>query len=245
MKTVQRELIHDGYTLRGLYTTPDGEFSKLVVMLHGFTGHKNENGYFFKYLSWELANNGIASLRFDFMGSGDSDGYFKDFTLDTLLSDASCIIDEGVILNHHKNIILLGFSMGGAIASRISLRKNSLIEKMILASPAGNMPLLLEAAYNTRTPNDNECVDMGGYYLSKKTVDSFQNYDFYKNLEEYTKQVLIIHGSKDAAVDLQYSRKFYESYKFATYEIIPNATHCYTAIEDRKKVYSLIIDFCK
>ena len=35
-------------TLRGLLTIPTGEIKNLVVMFHGYTGHKNENGYLFK-----------------------------------------------------------------------------------------------------------------------------------------------------------------------------------------------------
>ena len=53
----------------------------------------NENGYLFKVLSDELAKNGFSSIRFDFMGSGMSDGYFKDMTFRTELKDAINIIE--------------------------------------------------------------------------------------------------------------------------------------------------------
>lgn len=54
MKIEFRELISNGYTLRGLFSKPESEYKDLVVMLHGFTGHKNENGYLFKQLTQTL-----------------------------------------------------------------------------------------------------------------------------------------------------------------------------------------------
>ena len=59
MKIEFRELISNGYTLRGLFSKPESEYKDLVVMLHGFTGHKNENGYLFKQLTQTLTDNQI------------------------------------------------------------------------------------------------------------------------------------------------------------------------------------------
>ena len=88
MKIEYRELISDGHTLRGLFSTPDGEFKDLLVMFHGFTGHMNENGLMFKQITKTLTNIDIATLRYDFRGSGISDGEFDDFTLFTEIEDA-------------------------------------------------------------------------------------------------------------------------------------------------------------
>ena len=81
-------------TLRGLLTIPTGEIKNLVVMFHGYTGHKNENGYLFKQISLEIVKYGYASLRFDFMGSGDSDGEFKDMTFLTEIEDAKELLAD-------------------------------------------------------------------------------------------------------------------------------------------------------
>ena len=63
-----KALNSNGYILRGLFSRPEHDFKNIVVMLHGFTGHKNENGYLFKQLTNTLVNHGYATLRYDFMG---------------------------------------------------------------------------------------------------------------------------------------------------------------------------------
>lgn len=45
-------------------------------MLHGFTGNKTETHFLYTRLARQLATQGIAALRFDFAGSGDSQGEF-------------------------------------------------------------------------------------------------------------------------------------------------------------------------
>ena len=125
MKIEFRELISNGYTLRGLFSKPESEYKDLVVMLHGFTGHKNENGYLFKQLTQTLTDNQIATLRYDFMGSGESDGNFEDFTFFTELEDAKHIIEEAFRLNNNRKIILLGFSMGPSCGGACALRSSA------------------------------------------------------------------------------------------------------------------------
>jgi pimeloyl-ACP methyl ester carboxylesterase len=243
MKVSYQELKVNDYTIRGLLTTPDLYSSAMVVFLHGYTGHKNENGYFFKYLSFALAEKGISSLRFDYYGNGDSDGYFSDFTFDTTHNDALAILDLAYRLNNQKKVILFGFSMGGALASRVSLERMNEIEKLVLASPAANMAQIVLGSYMVRKEEKGKGVDMGGYYLSKKTVDSFQKVDYYEGCETFTKPVLIIHATKDAAVPLSFSKKYSEMYPNCQYHIIDDSTHCYTSVAWREMVKQYLIDF--
>ena len=50
MQIIQKSLKVKNYILRGLFSKPDDSYDNIVVMFHGFTGHKNENGYLFKQL---------------------------------------------------------------------------------------------------------------------------------------------------------------------------------------------------
>src|SRR2546426_5960176 len=49
-----------------------------VVLFHGFTGDRMESHWLFVKCSRALALAGIASLRFDFYGSGESEGEFSE-----------------------------------------------------------------------------------------------------------------------------------------------------------------------
>ena len=82
MKVSYNELNVNGYIIRGLFSTPDnGEYKSVVVFLHGYTGHKNETSFLFKQLSARFVEEGYATLRYDYYGSGDSDGEFHNQTL--------------------------------------------------------------------------------------------------------------------------------------------------------------------
>jgi len=84
-----------GLTLRGMLHVPDGAVGKVpvVAIYHGFTGNKMEPHFIFVKLSRALEKKGIASVRFDFAGSGESDGDFIDMTISGEISDAKCILD--------------------------------------------------------------------------------------------------------------------------------------------------------
>ncbi len=246
MKIKYQELNVNGYTIRGLLSTPDQEFSQIAVFLHGYTGHKNENGFLFKQITEALVEHNIATLRFDYMGSGDSDGKFSEQTYDTIRADARTVIKEAVRLNNGKPIYLIGFSMGGANAARMSVEMPELIEKLVLMSPAGLMGKMLELRFATLEVIDDYYIDLGGYYLSKDFMYSFQGHDLYEGVEKFTKPVLILQGTKDQAVKPEMSKKYDDLYPNSKYVLIEGAEHCYTRVPYRKQVSEEIIKFlCK
>lgn len=245
MKIIYQELEVNGFILRGLLTKPENAFKNIVVMLHGYTGHKNENGYLFKQLSIELAQLGYASLRFDFMGSGDSDGTYEDMTFLTELEDARHIIEKALELNDQKPIILLGFSMGGAVASRVSLEYENKLEKLILMSPAGCMADHAKRTFTVNHVDENGNVDLGGYYINKRFLESFDNIDMYQGIERFLKPVLIVHGGADQSVPIVYGKKYHELYPNSKFYEISDAPHCYTKVPFRKQVNEIVEDFIK
>ncbi len=244
MKINYTELNVNGYIIRGLFTTPDdGVYKTIAVMLHGYTGHKNENGFLFKQLTQRFVEQGIATLRYDYYGSGDSDGEFSNQTFDTARNDAKAVIDQAIKLNNGKKIILCGFSMGGAIAARMSIEKREFIEKLVLMSPAGCMFNILTTTFRTKPIAENDCIDIGGYYVSKDFLDSLMGVEFYEGLENFTQPVLITQGSEDLAVKPEVSKKYTEYYKNCEYVIIEGATHCYTTVPHRRKLQETILAF--
>lgn len=58
-----------------------------VVICPGFAGNKCGKFRMFVTLGKELAKQGIAVLRFDYRGAGDSEGEFRDITLEGKISD--------------------------------------------------------------------------------------------------------------------------------------------------------------
>lgn len=239
------ELInHEHKTLRGYLHYPSNFNGKLVIMFHGFTGNKTEHGGLFRDFSRELEKLNIASLRLDFSGNGESDGYFNDFTFDTLINEANLIIDFAKTIEGVKKIILLGFSMGGAIASYVSARRND-ISKLLLWSPAGNIVSLIKNRYEHAPKLENKDADVGHYPISHEMYLSLDKYDVYENIENFTNQVLIIHGKKDLAVNVDYAYEYLKKYKNASLHIIESAGHGYDKRDERIELLNKSIEFVR
>jgi len=109
------EFTYNGKTLRGMMHLPDGIHGKvpMVAIFHGFTGNKMEPHFIFVKLSRQLEKVGIGSVRFDFYGSGESDGDFSEMTFSGELEDARQIIKfiKNEPMADVENIGILGLSM--------------------------------------------------------------------------------------------------------------------------------------
>jgi pimeloyl-ACP methyl ester carboxylesterase len=66
-------------------------------------------------------------LRFDYSGTGSSEGRFEDGTLDRWIEEATLILDELA----RGPVILIGSSMGGWIALHLALRRPERIAALV------------------------------------------------------------------------------------------------------------------
>lgn len=235
----------EGRILRGYLTLPEEFNGDLVLMYHGFTGNKTEHAGHFRNLSRLLAAEKIASLRMDFSGNGESDGEFSDFTFDTLIAEANLMLDYAKTISNVKRVMLLGFSMGGAVAAMVAAKRYQEIDKMVLWSPAGNILEKIKKAFESGIKLENGNVMMGTFELSKAMVESVNRYDVYQGIENFKKPVLIIHGRKDLAVNYLisaiYSVRFFNSHLFYLNE----AGHGYDSLTDREELYQRTLEFLK
>lgn len=105
-----------------------------VLMMHGLGGTKAGRHRLYVRLAEKLSKQGIATLRIDMRGCGDSEGSFKDVTLKSQVDDLLMGLDY--LSQHHQickeRIGLLGRSMGGAVA--VLVAEQMLKKKMPLSS---------------------------------------------------------------------------------------------------------------
>jgi dipeptidyl aminopeptidase/acylaminoacyl peptidase len=130
---------NEGQKIFGMFhrplNMPSNKFP-VVLMCHGFAGNKSGRYRIYVSLAQELAKAGIASLRIDFRGSGDSEGDFSEMTIETEVSDVLKALE---FLNSHpqvdnSRIGLLGNSFGGAIAVLSAKRYEKIKSLVLLAS---------------------------------------------------------------------------------------------------------------
>ncbi|MEZ0536880.1 alpha/beta hydrolase [Caldicellulosiruptoraceae bacterium PP1] len=239
----------EGKVLRGYLHIPDNFEGTIpaVAIFHGFTGNRMEPHFIFVKLSRELEKQGIASIRFDFAGSGESDGDFFDMTVSKEIEDAKIIVDYLFSLPFvdKSKVSIVGLSLGGAISSYLAGYYQEKLNKVVLWAPAGNM---LEIAKNIVENNQQVktigYLDLGGLILSKEFYLDLQNYDFFDMISKYPNQVLILHGTNDTAVPITVGEKYKEILgEKATFIKIDGADHTFNKYEWEKSVINFTVEF--
>jgi exosortase A-associated hydrolase 2 len=81
-----------------------------------------------------LAGQGHAVLRFDFMGSGDSDGEFSEASVETGVADLRAAVDETRRRTGAARVNLLGLRFGATIAALLAEQASD-IGRLILWAP--------------------------------------------------------------------------------------------------------------
>lgn len=111
----------------------------LVVLIHGHGGNRDEN-VGFPAIATALAKRGIATIRMDFPGCGDSTESFRNNTLSNMNHDVRAAVDY-MVENYQidaKRIGLLGYSMGGRIALELLKEKALDINAVAFLAPAAD-----------------------------------------------------------------------------------------------------------
>ncbi len=211
----------DRKIVAGTLEIPDGPPAPVVLMLHSFTGARNEytvkgtNEGLFIRTARQLSDNGYASLRIDFRGSGESDGDWADTTFSGQIADALTAVDwlRSDPRVDGSSISVLGWSQGGLVAAHTAAARPD-IKAAILWSPVSNplfnyTPLLggqgvLEAiAGDPQTPHTStlpwgvSTTLNGAFYRELPTTSPAAA------LAGYDGALLVIVGSKDTVVTPQ------------------------------------------
>ena len=101
---------NDGEALSGILDLPAGKPAAFALFAHCFTCSKNIKAA--GHIARAMANAGIAVLRFDFTGLGQSEGAFEDTTFSSNVADLLAAVGW-LEDNHRAPEILFGHSLGG------------------------------------------------------------------------------------------------------------------------------------
>ena len=117
-----------------------GEELPLVVLCHGFTGNRQGDGHFAP-LAEDLAVHGIATVRLDFAGCGDSTEPYANYTLANMAADVDSVIGYMQATYGTGKTALVGHSMGGRLASLYPQLGQYPVTALALWSPANGTGL--------------------------------------------------------------------------------------------------------
>lgn len=127
----------DRLQLAGTLVQPPEPSGRAVVLVHG-GGVTREEGGFFTRLAEGLAGAGVASLRFDLRGHGQSEGRMEELTLAAVLNDIHVAVDTVPELTGAESVSLLGASFTGGICAYYAARRPERVQRLVLLNPQLN-----------------------------------------------------------------------------------------------------------
>ena len=245
------ETINNGKTLRGMLHKPDTNGKMpIAIFYHGFTGYKQEKHFMFVKAARALEHHGVASLRFDFSGSGDSDGSFRDMTFLSEVSDALAILDYAQTLDFAdpKRIYVIGISMGGAVASVVAAHRPRMVARLCLWAGAGDLYNVLKTFVIGGVGHfnfaSNGTVDIAGNVAGKALFDEIEHMDIFEDSRGYPHPVAIIHGDNDDIVPIDNAYRYREIYgPNALLHVLKGANHTFDSLEWETEVLRITATF--
>lgn len=229
MDIAQKELIikqKNGKSIYGIVSNPDTKGKHGVAIIsHGFNGTHHFGKDYFKTLN----DLGYAVYSFDFP-CGSVNSKSDNNTMNMSVSDEKDALKEIVAYfrkqkDVDKNkIVLIGESQGGLVSALAASELKKQVSNLVLIYPA----LCIPDNWNERYPRVEdipEVSEIWGVKLGKKFMMDIRNMKPFDIIGNYKGNVLIVHGTDDKVVPVDYSKRAQQTYQHAELKIIEKAGH--------------------
>ena len=185
-----------------------------VVMLHGTGSNRDEAGGGYAYDAPVLAEKyGVATIRIDFMGNGDSTADYTGYTFARAVADAVAAAEYIAAQENidGEHIGVMGWSQGGTDALLSAGQHPEIFKSVVTWAGAPDLGLLL-------TDEDYAEAQQNGYFtmefdwrdslnVSLQWCEDVKNVNVLDVFTGFDGPVLAIHGTEDTTVDPDWSNK--------------------------------------
>ena len=202
-----------GLTLSGYMDMPENGIPiAYAVFAHCFTCSKDLKAI--GNIDFSLAKEGIAVLRFDFTGIGESEGEFSDSNYSDYMND---LISSAEFLssNYKAPKVLIGHSLGGCIAIESAEKIPSVNAVIVIGTPAE--PSKLSAKLRrTKEKAESEGIaetEIGGikYKFKKQFFEDLGNHRLEPYIKNLGKPLMVMHSPVDAYTPFEEGKKIFET----------------------------------
>ena len=183
-----------------------------VVMLHGTGSNRDEAGGGYAYAAPVLAEKyGVATIRIDFMGNGDSTADYTGYTFESAVADAVAAAEYIAAQENidGEHIGVMGWSQGGTDALLAAGQHPEIFKSVVTWAGAPDLSLLL-------TDEDYAEAQQNGYFtmefdwrdslnVSLQWCEDVKNVDVLDVFSAFEGPVLAVHGKDDTTVDPEWS----------------------------------------
>lgn len=190
---------------------PSGEPRACVLLAHCFTCSKNLNAVV--NIARALNGEGLAVLRFDFTGLGESEGEFAETNFTTVVADlvaaAEFLAGRGM-----APALLVGHSLGGAAALVAAGRISSLRAVATLCAPSDpwHVTGLLAESRERIEADGAASVHIGGrpFVVKRQLLDDLRGARIEEALARLELPLLVLHSADDRVVALEHAMKIFQ-----------------------------------
>jgi pimeloyl-ACP methyl ester carboxylesterase len=236
------------YPTHGQHSVKSGsERWPLLIICHGFVGNRIGVDRLFVKAARDFSAKGFLVLRFDYGGCGESTGEYGDGGLDVMVEQTRTILDYATQLDFvdHSRIILLGHSLGGAVAI-LTAAKDRRVKTLVLWSAVAHphndiVKIVGKGEYENLRPGIP--IDHQGYSLSTHFFESLSQHQPFEQLRRFHGDVLVMHGTADEVIPVDYAPLYQKIFWLrqegqCDLELIFQADHSFSTKEAKEQLFS-------
>lgn len=183
-----------------------------AIFAHCFTCNKNLTAV--RNISRALTQEGIAVLRFDFTGLGESEGDFSDTNFSSNVDDlvAACQFIE---TEYEAPSILVGHSLGGAavLVAKQYLPKVKAVVTIGAPYKPGHVSHLLDEAKEEIEAKGEATVRLAGrpFTIKKQFLEDLQSISARELIHNLGAALLVMHSPQDDTVEIDNATQIYKA----------------------------------
>jgi putative redox protein len=203
-----------GETLAGILSEPDSRPLAFALFAHCFTCSKDIKAA--GNIARALNEEGIAVLRFDFTGLGQSEGEFADTNFSSnvvdLLAAVRYLEDE-----HEPPTILVGHSLGGTAVLQAAPQVPSAVAVATIGSPfdPAHVLHLLAGSEEALKQHGQAEVNLGGrpFLMKRQFVEDLGKRNLTETVRSLRKALLVMHAPLDNIVGIDNASELFRAAK--------------------------------
>lgn len=233
----------DGQELSARLEMPSNQAAhSYAIFAHCFTCNKNLSAV--RNISRALNSKGIAVLRFDFTGLGESEGDFEETNFSSNVGDLVCA-SNFLADNYEAPSLLIGHSLGGAAVIFAAEQLDNI--KAVATIGAPSSPAHVQHLFNSGIDEIKKTgkaeVSIGGrpFTIKKDFIDDLESKTMESTLKNLRKPIIILHSPQDATVGIQNAKELYlYAHHPKSFISIDKADHLLSRKEDSVYVGNVI-----
>ena len=231
-----------GVTLAGALEAPESAVRCYALFAHCFTCGKDVAAA--SRISRALTASGIAVLRFDFTGLGNSDGDFANTNFSSNLQDLLSAVDF-LRREYQAPKLLIGHSLGGAAVLAMAGQVPEATAVVSIAAPsrADHVVHNFAASLDEIRERGEASVDLAGraFTIRKQFLDDLETFDS-EGLGNLRKALLVMHSPLDTTVDIVEAERIYREAKHPkSFVSLDDADHLLSKRADSEYVAEAIV----